>query len=297
MTLDTVVSVWLRPGTRTRLDKREMMLKDVSRSKKYGRLPLGEKGVGRFAAHKLGDRIQMLTRAAGANEVLVNINWQDFDTDKPLDKIRVRVTEREPQVFMGKKVGTRITVNGFRDGPWTRGQVRSLYRAVTSICSPLEGPSDFAAKVVLTPDPDGWLDDLLSSEQVREYALFHFRGDIDTEGLQYTYHFRPPRHWKGVAKRDAVRSREAIPWPERQVVEESMPLFQGLGPSANTKDQWGRAGLGRVSLAFDIFDLDRKTLSAPRSRSQGFKGVSQAERRRSCLSRWRPRVRFRGTRK
>lgn len=271
MTLGTVISAWLRPGTRTRLDRREAMLKDVSRSKKFGRLPLGEKGVGRFAAHKLGDDIKLITRADGEDEVVVDVNWRDFDTDKPLDQVRVRVTEREPEVFTGKTTGTRITVSGFREGPWTRGQVRSLHRAVTSICSPLHGPSDFAAKIVLTPDPDGWLDDLLSSEQVREYALFHFRGDIDSDGLKYTYRFRPPRHWKGVAKRDAVRSRQAIPWPEQQVVEESMPLFQGLGSSVNTKDQWRGAGLGRVGIEFDIFDLDRKTLSALEADPKGLK--------------------------
>jgi len=32
-----------------------------------GRLPLGEKGVGRFAVHKLGDKIQLVTRAAGVD--------------------------------------------------------------------------------------------------------------------------------------------------------------------------------------------------------------------------------------
>src|SRR5438128_1268682 len=54
MDVGTVKHVWLAPGTRNRLTQREGKHKTNSaRSPKFHRLPLGEKGVGRFAVHKL----------------------------------------------------------------------------------------------------------------------------------------------------------------------------------------------------------------------------------------------------
>src|SRR5206468_8019801 len=48
MTLETVTDVWLEPGTDYRLTQRQQ----GHRTRKYGRLPVGEKGGGRFAVHK-----------------------------------------------------------------------------------------------------------------------------------------------------------------------------------------------------------------------------------------------------
>ena len=52
MDWDTLTGVWLEPGTDFRKRQRD---REDGRSPKFGRLPLGEKGVGRFAAGKLGD--------------------------------------------------------------------------------------------------------------------------------------------------------------------------------------------------------------------------------------------------
>ena len=65
MDIDTVKNVWLEPGTENRATQRRR----GGRSKKYRRLPLGEKGVGRFAAHKLGREIELITRVTRKLEV------------------------------------------------------------------------------------------------------------------------------------------------------------------------------------------------------------------------------------
>src|SRR5271165_7023011 len=52
MTLSTIRDIWLVPAH----DHRELQRKALRRTS-LGRLPLGEKGVGRFAVHKLGDKI------------------------------------------------------------------------------------------------------------------------------------------------------------------------------------------------------------------------------------------------
>ena len=78
----TIDTVWLGLGTRNRLTQRESLDPDICRTKKFHRLPLGEKGVGRFAVHKLGNKVELITRAPGSREVVVTIDWNDFDSDE-----------------------------------------------------------------------------------------------------------------------------------------------------------------------------------------------------------------------
>lgn len=273
MTRKTIQQAWLRPGTRSRLDQRERIESQRPRSARFQRLPLGEKGVGRFAVHKLGDVVSVITRAAGEPEIVVDVDWRDFDSDEPLAKVRVRITEREPVVFVGRNTGTRITVSELREAHWTRGQVRELHRAVTSICSPLAGPSSFVASLVLEPDPGNWLADLLQPEQVREQSLFVFDGVISGGTLSYTYHFRPPRVWK-VPKRTSKHSL-TVPWLTAD--NDSSPALFDLGrPPEDSETVWRDLRIGDVRFTFHVFDLERKTLSALESDPKGLKEYLKA---------------------
>src|SRR5260370_34352058 len=60
MDFQTVTEVWLEPGTDYRVEQKD----SGKPTPKYGRTPIAEKGVGRFAAHKLGDHISLTTRKA-----------------------------------------------------------------------------------------------------------------------------------------------------------------------------------------------------------------------------------------
>ena len=59
MPLDVIRSIWMVPGN----DHRRRQRMGRRRSRRHHRLPLGEKGLGRFAVHKLGNRITLTTRA------------------------------------------------------------------------------------------------------------------------------------------------------------------------------------------------------------------------------------------
>lgn len=75
MDKETVLRKWLEPATGHKAEAKKAKV----RTPKYNRLPLGEKGVGRFAAHRLGHELEMITRKAGAPEVVVRIDWDKFD--------------------------------------------------------------------------------------------------------------------------------------------------------------------------------------------------------------------------
>ena len=119
MTMDTVVNHWMEPAT---LNKKNIINGEKKSFEHNGmvRIPLGEKGIGRFGAHKLGNYIKLVSRAEndGEKEVCFEINWGDFDNDKYLSDVGVEVYERKPEIFLGNKSGKRIEIRGLRH-VWT----------------------------------------------------------------------------------------------------------------------------------------------------------------------------------
>ena len=131
MTLETIRDIWLVPAHDHRAEQRKAL-----RRTRLLRLPLGEKGLGRFAVHKLGDRIELITRAKGSAECVVTINWDALIEQPFLSDAEVIVRTRAPEHFQGDKTGTRLTISRLRETSWSRGDVRRLLRQITSISSP-----------------------------------------------------------------------------------------------------------------------------------------------------------------
>ena len=180
MDLDTIRNVWLEPGTDFRTKQKEAR----TRSPRFHRIPLGEKGVGRFAVHKLGRFIELVTRKRGEREIVVKIEWKDFERGKYLADVPVTI-RGDPETFQGRRSGTQIVVSDLRDKNWTRGKVRDLHRAISSICSPFDEPADFKARLELTPASD-WLDGLLDVGKVLRQSLFRINGWIEGDRMGYT---------------------------------------------------------------------------------------------------------------
>lgn len=68
-----------------------------------GRRVLGEKGIGRLAAARLGDELLLVTRKTEAQEVSLLIDWSQFDQeDAYLDEIEVAWEISTPDVFSEK---------------------------------------------------------------------------------------------------------------------------------------------------------------------------------------------------
>ena len=111
MDWETITGVWLEPGTDFR--KRQRSRKD-GRSPRFGRLPLGEKGVGRFAAGKLGDKVTLITKARNQPEIVVEIDWEELLEHDYLSDALVPIHTREPEVFTGESTGTRLHITSLR---------------------------------------------------------------------------------------------------------------------------------------------------------------------------------------
>lgn len=97
MSLTLITEHWLEPGT----DYKEKKIQKLNKSPLYGRLPLGEKGIGRFGSHKLGQIIQITTKTDFDNEAVISIDWSDFDKAKYLHEAPIKVYEnKQPELFI-----------------------------------------------------------------------------------------------------------------------------------------------------------------------------------------------------
>lgn len=192
MTLDTILNVWLEPATEYRVKQKDR----EERTRRFSRLPLGEKGVGRFAAHKLGDVVELVTRAEGSDtEVYLAVDWQRFAEDVYLDQVPVRWDVRSPEHFAGKLHGTRITVRKLRK-QWDRRMVRNLATRIQGLNSPFAREMEF--RVILTAHEfSGILKELPDLQEIMEQAVYLLEGEVDEEGrLRFHYRFRyPPYEW------------------------------------------------------------------------------------------------------
>ena len=118
MSLSILEDIWLVPGH----DHKARARMEGIRTAK-GRLPLGEKGVGRFAVHKLGQVVELVTRQADRPELVLRIDWEEIAQSEFLEDARVQIVSRAPEVFKESGTGTLVAVTRLRGEKWTRGDV------------------------------------------------------------------------------------------------------------------------------------------------------------------------------
>jgi signal transduction histidine kinase len=111
-------------------------------------------------------------------------------------------------MFDGKKTGTRIEISGLRRKTWTRGDLRKLYRLVTSLASPFQTPDRFTVQF-LAPGRQDEIDDLISPNEFLDLAVWKFQFSISGQSFDWDYSFQPP-HWKGVKPRTRAKTGDRL---------------------------------------------------------------------------------------
>ncbi|WP_349041978.1 ATP-binding protein [Agrobacterium sp. SORGH_AS 787] len=245
MTLETLTGVWLEPGA----DVRELQRHRGIRSPKYNRLPLGEKGVGRFAAHKLGNKIDLWTKAKDSPEFHVGIDWSEQTNRRYMDETEILIEETAGEYFKGSETGTRIEISDLK-AEWTRGDIRRLWRNVTSISAPFSTQDDFDVKLDV-PNQKAWVKDLLGVGDILGAAIWRYDFSFAEGKFNWDYQFNPPPGMK-VEGYKRSGADENLPLPKRIAEwlfdEEKLP---NIVPENFTDD------IGPVSGTFFVFDQDR----------------------------------------
>ncbi len=241
MTENIIKNVWMEPGS----DFKENLFKKGIRTPKYGRLPLGEKGIGRFAAHKLGEVINLITRAENNLEIVLQIDWTVFKKNKYLEEIPINLIKRNPEVFRNT-TGTRIEIRRLRN-QWTRGMLREVYRSILSFTSPFNTPESF--KIEFKTNHQEWIKDLLSMEDIKEFALFRFKCKLEGNRItKFHYEFTP---WPSMKKVNGRVVNEID-----QYMKKKLLLYDG-----NEEINLDKYKIGPVIFEGFIFDLDPKILA------------------------------------
>ena len=131
MTFERVRDAWMQVATPSKV--REPMSPG-------GRARTGAKGVGRFAARRLGDELTVVTVAARDDgtkeEVTVRFDWKgQFKPGQPLTEVPVRYTRRP--VSQAERTGTVISIEAVRD-EWEEDDLAALRRDLITLANPFQ---------------------------------------------------------------------------------------------------------------------------------------------------------------
>lgn len=199
MTLEIIEKVWLRPATPSKYEKKVRKQNET----KKGRIIQGEKGIGRFAIHKLGEKIELFTKSKGHNEVKLEMDFTEFNPEKVdlfnqptnidfklLEQVDNTWYENPTPEVIKKEKGTLIRISHLREH-WKESDFEELYKSIQRLIPPVD---ENAKKLDIDFKQDFQIDifkdnKLLSFENattfkdVIERAQFTMMGTVSKEGI------------------------------------------------------------------------------------------------------------------
>lgn len=221
---DVIENGWLRPASRLKTNVKDEIRKQredalakgnigafnswikTYKAANKGRLPLGEKGVGRFATHRLGRHLILKTKVKeNPYEFILKINWDDFDKSGKeflnLEAVGITLTKSLPSRDYGlENAGTQLIVFGGREGfDISKKDVQDIYDSIQGLNSPFSNPfsqkaegRDITQFNVSLSCPQ--LQSELKTENIYDIAppVIVFDAIVDDEGkMEYELQFHP----------------------------------------------------------------------------------------------------------
>lgn len=234
---------WLEVGTDNKSEKKQ----NGYRTSKFHRIPLGEKGIGRFGVHRLGRHIELISRMAEKKECVLRIDWDKINDSKYIEDIPIILEERDPKIFKNS-TGTRIEITKLRNN-WTRGTLRDVARAINTLNSPFETEEAFS--VSFNTDND-WLNGLLTYDDIKDKNLYRFSLKINGNRItDFSYDFIP---YKSLNKVEA-----------HHVSYDDFSSLAKMVQDSKKKDckeiDISKYKIGEISMEGILFDLDSKILN------------------------------------
>ena len=194
-----MVGTWLEPATSFRNEHNPLQ---------NGRRVLGEKGVGRFAAAKLGDILNLTSKAADGEEVRLGLDWRAFDDgSKYLEEISIDLLVDSTDVFAengqagrmwreqaaarhdlriqpNADQGTLIEIENLRSR-WTPALATAVHRALSRLVSPFaeERGVDDDFKIFLeVPDGLGPRSGAVTSADLLQHSHYSLSAEVEADG-------------------------------------------------------------------------------------------------------------------
>lgn len=169
MNADIIEQYWLKPGSSGKRDTTERTLI-------FKRLPLGEKGVGRLGVHRLGERVQVISKAKNNNEVVFRLDWNALEEKANLSDIEPILIEENatPQQFQGDSTGTKLTVQYLKES-FNEKDFSMLHSDLLKLLSPFNDNDTQQFRIEFYTATGLFTEQtVVDVKQVIEQALFSF---------------------------------------------------------------------------------------------------------------------------
>jgi signal transduction histidine kinase len=267
MTRHVMENGWLRPASTLKTAVKETIRQEHAKAveegtlgaynkligalkkERGGRIPLGEKGVGRFASHRLGRRLSLKTKVRDLDyEYVLEVDWDKFQATegevKDLESVGLNLSREAPSRDYGKaNSGTQLVIYGGREGfSWDRQTIEDLHRSIAGLNSPYPSPKN--------PDAARGFRAFLECPQLGTFSTenpansfpptFSFDGLVDDDGvLEYSLKFQPPK---------------GIPMPEETMEEKGLDVRKSNIPHwSKGTDDLRKPECGEFYLHVDVW--------------------------------------------
>lgn len=98
----------------------------------FKRKRAGQKGIGRFAVQRLGQKLTITTQTESDETALVlSINWDDYATDLDLNTITNKIFSKKKN----KEKGTILKIEGLKD-KWSEASIKRVFKYIGDILQP-----------------------------------------------------------------------------------------------------------------------------------------------------------------
>lgn len=267
MNPNIIKNIWLEIGTDFKRGKNRKP------SPKYGRISLGEKGVGRLAVHKLGRIFTLETQNEGDMfSSRVKIDWKKLiASSEYIQDISVNIETTSENLFKKGK-GTRIIISDLKKKTWSKREVKDLVRKINTIKNPFveeikslpKGGEKIKNKIeqfdvkILANDEkhNGWIKEVKSVNTILKDSLYYFDFHIDEEANITTYYsYTPPKKFKELALRSVLCPTE----PTKIIEDRDGSLFEKNQKILKKSDL---NGIGSFSGRFYAYNLDPTILNS-----------------------------------
>jgi len=168
MEVDDITSGWLLIGKSGKVARRRTDL---------GRLIVGNKGLGRLAALRLGTEVELRTlpKTSPLTEYSLNIDWSWYDNANTIEQVELEIKEQTPTLRThGTNISVRRLVKTF-----TTEDVHRLARALLLLSDPFDGKTGF--RPVLRAPEFKKLEKLVREKYFAE-ADYHLIAELDNRG-------------------------------------------------------------------------------------------------------------------
>jgi signal transduction histidine kinase len=147
-----------------------------NRTTRGGRLAVGDKGLGRLAALRLGEIAQLTSRPTSSPgvEYSVLLDWRSFDNARVVEDVDLEVV----RTVSDRSPGTEIEIGGLRQ-PFGRRETQRLARALLLLADPFDDDLGFHPTLIAPEFAD--LESRVRNSYFEE-AQFHLLAELDRKG-------------------------------------------------------------------------------------------------------------------